>query len=47
MAILFRLRLQNRKDQLLLAHIGGSLNIEGFPYQCQITNLLFFKSLKV
>jgi hypothetical protein len=46
-AILLRLCLQDRKDQLLLAHIGGALNIEILADQCQITDLLLFEGLKI
>jgi hypothetical protein len=41
------LRLQDRKDQLLLTHIGSSLDIEVFADQRQIADLLFLQSLQI
>ena len=39
MAVLLGLRLQDRKDQLLLAHVGGALDVEIFADQRQIADL--------
>ena len=43
MAVLFGLRLQDRKNQLLLAHIGGALDVEVFADQREIADLLFLE----
>src|SRR5689334_15303535 len=47
MAILLGLRLQDRKDQLLLAHVGRPFDIEILADQREVADLFFFECLEV
>ena len=47
MTVLLGLRLQDRKDQILFAHIGGAFNIEGLANQRQIADLFLLERFQI